>query len=202
MAVMPGYRMIAEDGLRIQKLPHRLGALTSISGFWQSEYYFKDIRPTLLKELTPIDIPAFPEWLNRKNTVAVHIRRADYLVENGFGALSEAYYHRAMVVLRQKIEDPVFIFFSDDIPWCRSRFSENGILFCDDAQWKEDYLQLFLMSKCRHQIIANSSFSWWGAWLNANPEKIVIRPEKPFLDESLLYESYYPADWVSVENRG
>jgi hypothetical protein len=63
-----------------------------------------------------------------------------------------------------------------------------------------DYLQLYLMTKCHHQIIANSSFSWWGAWLNVHPEKIVIRPSAPFREKSLLYESHYPEDWVSIDH--
>lgn len=199
-ASMPGYRMIAEDGLRIQKLPHRLGIFNSMSGFWQSEYYFKDIRPVLLRELVPVSVPEFPGWLKAENTVAVHIRRADYLKESGFGVLNEQYYRDAMSVIRQKVGSPVFVFFSDDIGWCKEQFKDESFVFCQEENWGKDYLQLYLLSKCRHQIIANSSFSWWGAWLNNYQEKIVIRPERPFADETLMYESYYPADWIPVNN--
>ena len=197
---LPLYDEIEEDGLRLQDLPEKLPLLSSISGYWQSEMYFKDIRQLLLQELTPKSLPAFPDWLSAENTVAVHIRRTDYLVENGFGSLKEAYYREAIAMIRRRTDNPVFVFFSDDLDWCRSNFQETGFLFCGDIDWQRDYLQLYLMSRCKHQIIANSSFSWWGAWLNASPSRLVIRPQKPFLDSSLQYESYYPTDWITCKN--
>jgi hypothetical protein len=194
------YSNIEERGLKLHRLQDNMKLLTSLNGYWQSEYYFKDIRSVLLEEITPIECPAFPEWQRRENTVAVHIRRADYLKERGFGALNEQYYHDAMSLIRQKAASPVFVFFSDDVPWCKERFRDESFIFCQEEDWSKDYLQLFLMSKCRHQIIANSSFSWWGAWLNCHQEKIVIRPERPFEDETLMYESYYPPEWIPVSN--
>ncbi len=200
VSLLPLYCGIEEAGLRLHHFPTKLRLLSSLSGYWQSEFYFKDIRALLIDELVPQQVPAFPHWMAGSETVAVHIRRTDYLAENGFGSLTEQYYHEAIGMIRSKVDNPVFVFFSDDLDWCRRNFRENGFLFCDDQDWKLDYLQLFLMSKCRHQIIANSSFSWWGAWLNANPAKCVIRPERPFLDHSLQYEYYYPADWIALKN--
>ena len=200
ISYLPLYRRIQENGLKLHHFPDRLPLLTSLSGYWQSELYFREIRQILQEELVPLETPPFPDWLKHPGTVAVHIRRTDYLVENGFGSLSEKYYHDAISMIRDRIKDPVFVFFSDDIAWCKERFSDRDFLFCEEQSWEKDYLQLFLMSKCKHQIIANSSFSWWAAWLNTNLAKLVIRPEKPFVDGSLMYESYYPAEWISIEN--
>lgn len=200
ISLLPLYGGIEEAGLRLQRFPDRPRMLSSLSGYWQSEFYFKDIRDLLIGEFVPKQVPALPEWMAGSETVAVHIRRTDYLVESGFGSLKEKYYHDAIEMMRSKVSDPVFVFFSDDLEWCRSNFQDSRFVFFDDRDWQPDYLQLFLMSRCRHQIIANSSFSWWGAWLNGNRDKIVIRPERPFLDASLQYESYYPIDWLKVKN--
>ena len=196
----PLYNIIEEDGLKLQPIADKTRFITSLSGYWQSDFYFSDIYNILLEELVPLDLPALPGLFNGKNTVAVHIRRSDYLGDRRFGALGEQYYHDAIELAKRKIDKPSFIFFSDDIGWCKEKFKGEGFSFCDDLAWERDYLQLYLMSKCAHQIIANSSFSWWGAWLNSDPGKIVIRPERPFADQSLMYESYYPKEWISINN--
>ncbi len=200
VSLFPLYGGIEEAGLKLHRFPERLRLLSSLSGYWQSEWYFKDIRPLLLEELVPRELPALPGWLSGANTVAVHIRRTDYLADSGFGSLKEDYYREAIGVIRERTVHPVFVFFSDDLDWCKRNFRDSGFLFCDDRDWQPDYLQLYLMSRCGHQIIANSSFSWWGAWLNDNPAKLVVRPERPFLDGSLQYESYYPTDWIILKN--
>jgi hypothetical protein len=197
---LPFFCGIRESGLFVHSFPSRLRAFTSLGGYWQSDRYFSEILDVLVEELTPVSYPAFPDWMEAKNTVAVHVRRADYLAESRFGSLPEQYYGDAMNLVRASCAAPVFIFFSDDPEWCRNRFKAADILFCEEEAWAADYLQLFLMSRCRHQIIANSSFSWWAAWLNTHSDRIVIRPETPFRDASLLYESYYPAEWIRVKN--
>lgn len=200
ISIFPGYNAINENGLKLQMLSYRKSLLTSLSGYWQSEYYFNDIRSILIEELVPKILPPFPNWLLNNNTVAVHVRRTDYLLESQFGFLGKKYYVDSIDFFAKKIDNPLFIFFSDDIEWCKEEFKNDNSIFFDDNMWKADYLQLFLMSKCLHQIIANSSFSWWGAWLNTNPEKIIIRPETPFRDKSIYYESYYPNEWLSICN--
>jgi hypothetical protein len=196
----PFYKTIMEDGLKLQELSQTSGLFLSLSGYWQSEHYFKDIRPLLLRELVPVDLPPFPDWIHAENTVAVHVRRTDYLSTTRIGALGESYYRAAMSFLRSKIKKQLFIFFSDDIGWCRESFEAGDTLFCEAGDWDKDYHQLYLMSRCAHQVIANSSFSWWGAWLNNKEAKIVVRPAVPFTDSTYRYESYYPAEWIGVEN--
>jgi hypothetical protein len=200
VSLLPLFGGIDEAGLKLHHFPEKLRLLSSLSGYWQSEFYFKDIRALLIEELVPQVVPDLPHWLSGSETVAVHIRRSDYLVENGFGALSKKYYGNAIEMMKTMVSKPVFIFFSDDLEWCRENFRDPDFLFCQEKDWEEDYLQLFLMSRCSHQIIANSSFSWWSAWLNDHTAKLVIRPDKPFLDPSLQYESYYPVEWINVEN--
>jgi hypothetical protein len=200
LSALPFYSGINESGLFIHRFPDRLSAFTSLAGYWQSDSYFREIRDLLIEELVPVDYPSFPVWLDNSNTVAVHVRRTDYLLDSRFGSLEEQYYLDAMSLMRRQVDNPVFIFFSDDLEWCKSRFTGPDILFFEEKGWEKDYLQLFLMSRCKHQVIANSSFSWWSAWLNNNPDKIVIRPETPFKDTTLLYESYYPSNWVILKN--
>jgi len=194
------HKHIDEPGFKLHQLENKTGFLNSLSGFWQSSFYFNDIRETLLKELIPLKIPSSPKWLGLPDTVAVHIRRTDYLTENRYGFLGIEYYKDAMAIIKDKLAKPVFILFSDDIEWCKLFFKETDIIFCEEKDWSPDFLAIYLMSKCRHQVIANSSFSWWGAWLNTNPDKIVIRPGTPFKEKSLLYEAHYPGEWLAVKN--
>ncbi len=194
------HKDINEDKFSLRQLKNETGFLTSVDGYWQSAWYFNGIREILLKEFTPRHLPALPVWIAENNTVAVHVRRTDYLNENRYGFLGNRYYEVAMAMLKEKLTNPFFIFFSDDIEWCKTFFKDGRVIFCEDDQWNKDYLQLYLISKCAHQIIANSSFSWWGAWLNTNHEKIVIRPATPFKEKKLLYESHYPEEWIMVNN--
>lgn len=194
------YKNIEEKNFHLHQLENKTGVLTSLNGYWQSAYYFENIRPLLLKEFIPLQLPQYPSWVNAKNTVAIHVRRTDYLLEERYGFIGEQYYERAISLMQTKIKDPLFVFFSDDIKWCRLNFKNDRTVFFEEQEWLADYLQLHLLSKCAHQIIANSSFSWWGAWLNTNPEKMVIRPATPFKEKGLFYEAHYPQEWISVSN--
>ena len=108
------------------------------------------------------------------------------------------YYLNAIKLIKEYVTDPLFVLFSDDLEWTKQHFNTKEYVYCEQKEWETDYLQLHLISKCTHQIIANSSFSWWGAWLNENQSKIVVRPIKPFNDESLYYENHYPKDWLAI----
>ncbi len=195
------FRFIEEDGFFIhEQLSKKVKFLTAIHGYWQSPLYFNNIRTELLEELTPKEIPLLPDWINKRNTVAVGVRRTDYLVDTKYGFIGEKYYTEAVKLIKEKVENPFFIIFTDDLFWCKSFFKNESFIFCDNNEWSKDYLKIYLMSKCSHQIVSNSSFYWWGAWLNTNPKQIVIRPAQPFNDLSLLYESHYPEDWLIVNN--
>lgn len=157
-----------------------------VQGYFQSEKYFRDIRNMLLKEL---DLKEFHDLTNLqfldeiKNTtsVSVHIRRGDYLnYTNIYGGIcTEKYYLAAMNYMEKMLEDIEFFVFSDDLLWCREFLkSYSNVTYVDANSNLQGYNDLQLMKHCKHNIIANSSFSWWGAWLNAHPDKIVISPDK------------------------
>lgn len=193
------FHLIKEEGFYYKKIGAAdVRSFSVIDGYWQTEKYFNCVRDEILLELVPQQIPEMPQWITQTNTVAVHVRRTDYLKDVRYGFLGEEYYQEAINYLRQKLGNPLFVFFSDDVEWCKQTFTGDDILFCNEADWQKDYLQLYLMSKCNHQVIANSSFSWWSAWLNENKEKFIIRPKVPFRDETLCYEHYYPESWISI----
>ena len=115
-------------------------------------------------------------------TVSVHVRRGDYLDSSHGGIYSgictQDYYERAMRRVREELEDAVFYVFSNDPDWARAHFDQKGCVVPEGGTEAAGYEDLYLMSKCQHHIIANSSFSWWGAWLSENPKKLVIAPDR------------------------
>lgn len=152
-------------------------------GYWQNETYFLNIRENLLNDFN------FPNLENKKNkntlntiinnaSISVHVRRGDYLKDHNLGEIcTSEYYRLAIAYIKKKVENPKFFIFSDDISWCRNHlFKDEDVTFIDWNTGSNSYIDMYLMSNCKHNIIANSSFSWWGAWLNNNPSKIVISP--------------------------
>jgi hypothetical protein len=119
------------------------------------------------------------EIVGHHSSVSVHIRRGDYLKDTLMNVLPMEYYAAAFDHIHSKINDPCFYIFSDDLNWVKDNLKMNyPVKYIDfESSSNADFLELHLMSKCRHNIIANSSFSWWGAFLNRNPEKIVISPK-------------------------
>jgi hypothetical protein len=174
-------------------------------GYWQNEKYFVDIREELLETFKIADTPSEPcssymDMIKRKNAVSIHIRRGDYAenpkVKKIHGVLSRDYYTEAIRLIKQQKPEPVFFFFSDDIEWCKLNLPESGV-FVENTSDLED---LYLMSLCKNNIIANSSFSWWGAWLNEDPEKIVVAPRQWFADTGLneIASEICPSSWIRL----
>lgn len=150
-----------------------------IDGYWQSEKYFKDIRDLLLADFVfPIpkdkrNIDLLTD-VNNKISVSIHVRRGDYV--GGFPLMSKEYYDTAINYFAEKYQNVFFVVFSNDIKWCRENIQlENGV-FVDWNIGKDSFTDMYLMTQCKHNIIANSSFSWWGAWLNQYINKEVIAP--------------------------
>lgn len=163
-------------------------------GWFQNEQYFAGIRNALLKEfmpISPIRISIdYRQIIERDNSVAIHIRRGDY-VKKGH-ACSVKYYLRAMQYISQIVPNPYYVFFSDNINWTKKTFGEmENTLFINEKGQYADYEELLLMSKCSHQIISNSTFGWWGAWLNRNDDKIVVAPKHWFPTQ----KGILPKDW-------
>ena len=178
-----------------------------LSGVWQSEKYFKEIEDIIRKEFTLKNKPAKKtgEWIEKienANSVSLHIRRGDY-VENQktnqfHGTCDLGYYEKAIKIISEKIKNPEFFIFSDDINWAKDNLKINFPTYFVSDKDIPDYEELIVMSKCKHDIIANSSFSWWGAWLNQNKDKIVIAPKNWFKAKHLDTKDLIPESWLTI----
>lgn len=154
-------------------------------GYFQCPKYFENIREKLLEDFTPKAKPnaqnsALLEDMAQTNSVSVHIRRGDYLnFTDVFHICDIDYYTKAIEYIASKTQNPKFYFFSNDMDWVRQniacRFEHK---YVDINRGQDSVWDMWLMKNCKHNIIANSSFSWWGAWLNENKEKIVVAPKK------------------------
>lgn len=147
-----------------------------LNGYWQSEKYFA-IHENVIRndfDLSSFDylVALFPDV---SDSISLHVRRTDYLLSNDYhSVMSIDYYERAIDLIGRNHK--IFVF-SDDIDWCKQNLIFDNIRFID---LENEFETMYLMSKAKHNIIANSSFSWWGAWLNSNSEKIVVAPTNWF----------------------
>ena len=146
-----------------------------LQGYWQY-FDFSSYRDVLLKDLRfEVEINNtylyYSDLIEKSNAVAIHFRRIQYEP-----VISIDYYKKAIKYISENVENPTFFIFSDDINWCRENLSINGICFFVE-NFKDELYELKLMSQCNHFIIANSTFSWWGAWLSVNADKKVIMPD-------------------------
>ena len=179
-----------------------------ISGFWQAYQYAEAVAPQLRKELR-LREPANGNNLRLLEqidaapvSVSLHMRRGDYtLAAEGNIALPLDYYHRAIDLIRRQFVDPVFFIFSDDIEFARKTLPA-GIrkVFVEGNDDFSSHEDLRLMAACQHHIIANSSFSWWGAWLNPNSEKVVVAPRHWLLSPESAYANLLPPAWHALDS--
>lgn len=177
-------------------------------GYWQSEKYFFNIKKTIVKDLeikTSINTENIKnaEFINKSNSVSLHIRRGDYVkdinTQKYHGSCELDYYLKAVEIIAAKITEPHFFVFSDEPEWVEENFKlKFPATYIKNNDVSKSYEDLRLMSLCKHNIIANSTFSWWGAWLNKNDKKIVISPEKWFKTDSLNYSDIIPPDWIKI----
>lgn len=181
---------IREKSKRFDPNILKLSGNAYLEGYWISEKYFKDIDNIIRREFTvkpKIDSinKQLAQTIRDCEAVSLHIRRGDYVSNpqaNKFhGLCSLDYYYKAIKILTQKIKNPHFFIFSDDPEWVKENLNiQASVEFIAHNSSDKNYEDLRLMSLCKHNIIANSTFSWWGAWLNENPKKIVIAPKKWF----------------------
>lgn len=164
---------------------------SNYNGFFQSEKFFVHNRDFILDMYEPSN--HLKEYIENKyldilklKTCAIHVRRGDYLKLQDVHIVQDIDYYNNGISIIEDVD--MYLIFSDDIEWCKLNFIGEKFLFIEENR---DYKELFLISMCTHQIISNSSFSWWGAWLNKNPNKIVIGPKKWFNENSI---------WVQQEN--
>ena len=178
-------------------------------GTWQNERYFRKIsglvRSTFaFKELTSERNIALAQAMSAGNSVAIHVRKApDYTGELLFqGTCPDDYYTRALDYVRAHVKDPVFYVFADNPEWVREHFAgfDYQLVDWNPVRGRENYLDMQLMSCAKYNIISNSTYSWWGAWLNPNPEKFVIAPAVWFNPAMPFYNpnEVVPEGWIKL----
>lgn len=181
-----------------------------LDGYWHSERYFSDFSEVIRNELT-VTAPlagrnlALAAEISRVEAVALHVRRGDYVSSAKtaafHGSLSVSYYYRAVDELGRRVDNPHLFVFSDDPDWVRHELKfPVPTTLVDHNPPGRGYEDQRLMSLCRHAIIANSSFSWWGGWLIDNPGKVVIAPQFWFNDPARQSPELLPAGWLQVAN--
>lgn len=178
-----------------------------LCGHWQSEKYFKNIKNIIRKEFTLRNKMSnngqkITNIIKNTQSISIHIRRGDY-AENKetnqyHGLCSLKYYYDSIEKITKHIKNPYFFIFSDDIKWAKNNLKIKFPVLFVSGNFIKDCEELILMSKCKHNIIANSSFSWWGAWLNNNQKKIVIVPKKWFNNSPNNTKDLCPEFWLKI----
>jgi hypothetical protein len=175
----------------------------ALAGYWQSEKYFSEISETIRAELTLIEQPDAQNQqilldMAACESVSLHIRRGDKVNDGRFWASSREYCVKAMSIMQTKLRRPKFFVFTDDWAWVDVNIpATSDIIHIRNNQ--ADYEDLRLMSCCKHNIVAPSSFSWWGAWLNRNPDKIVLRPQRWANFTNVDISDVFPLSWLVLE---
>ena len=206
-------RIYVERGFLYKKLPYEKDM--RIRGYFQCEKYFKNNKDSVIKFfktcLLRQDIKKLVndnlEKISHSKTISIHVRRSDYVkLQHVHPVQNEKYYDNALMVIGNKLKisigelitDYKLVIFSDDIEWCKTsnifqRFN------CHFVEGNEDYIDMYVMSMCKYHIIANSSFSWWGAYLNESDEKIVVAPQLWFGPSGpKTWNSVYCSDWLII----
>lgn len=178
-----------------------------LDGYWQSSKYFQDIEPIIRADF------AFPDTMDDYNSrvassirsceaVAIHVRRGDYVslpsASSYHGICQLPYYKKGIDYIQHQVKNPTFFVFSDDITWVRENLSIDAPINFVDCHDQPAHCDMKLMSLCRYHIIANSSFSWWGAWLSENADKIIIAPQQWFNHSDNDTRDLIPAEWIRM----
>ncbi len=181
-------------------------------GYWQSWRYLESIREKLILDFRPRQVLSelsqnAIEQYKKKNSVFVGVRRGDYLKDSRarkhYGVSDPMYYKKAVEYIRNRVEEPTFIFFSDDIVWVKKYITpqylgiqKEYIEYREDNDIYNDFEELFVMSSCKHAIISNSTFNFWGAWLIGHNNKIIVAPKEWFKDEKPI--DIVPENWIRL----
>lgn len=201
----PQRRVLRERMFAFDETVLGAGPDVYLSGYWQSPKYFADVETQLRHELTwwmppPAETLRLLQKMNDTVAVAVHVRRGDYVSNPGyakrFGALPPTYYERALGYLAERVEGLHAFVFSDEPAWVKIHFPKNLPLTVVEGNPAPEDLRL--MAACRHHVVANSTFSWWGAWLAPFADKRVLAPARFFNDPKLPDRDLVPEDWVRI----
>lgn len=175
-------------------------------GYWQDLKFIDFNRQSLKSIFTPMDAAIikqndfFSLISDCETSVSVHIRRTDFLTSSYHNELGLDYYRKAILQVSVRVKNPVFFIFSDDIDWVKDHLQFNHLAyFVSEQNYQQSLLTDFcLMSSCKHHIIANSTFSWWAAWLNDNYNKIVVAPKNWYRFNNELAKRILPKEWITL----
>jgi len=202
----PKLRIYLQEGHNFKDQVLRLPNNTYIEGWWQSEKFFKPIRPVLLDDFSFKEPPSgnnkkILEQIKKSPAVSLHVRRGDYVFNahaNKFHGLKGLdYYQAALKHITKKLAKPTLFVFSDDLDWCKQNLKLDARMIFVEGN-KKGSEDMRLMMHCQHNITANSSFSWWAAWLNKNPDKIVIAPKQWFNEPGVDTSDVIPESWIKI----
>lgn len=200
-----GWKVVKDSSLHFNPKIFENQTHQYLIGTWASYKYFESVENIIRKafEFPRPKTAVVKEYLQQiklKESVSIHIRRGDYAsnpkTRKFHGLLPLTYYHQAIDLIKTKVKDPTFFVFSDDLEWCKAnlKLGEKAV-FVEHAD--RDFQDMHLMSQCHHQIIANSTFSWWGAWLNPNQIKLVVAPKKWF-NQQVATNNLLPQSWIRL----
>jgi hypothetical protein len=179
--------------------------ITFYYGGWHTEKYFLESKKTILNAFEFIECNDYEnrhyiDEISQTNSVSIHVRRGDFLNANNinlFGDVcTKAYFEKAIELIESKVNNPHFFVFSNDLEWVKENLIINNVNYVDCNSGKNSWKDMYLMSLCKHNIISNSTFSWWGAWLNKHANKIVISPNR-FLKNDTVTD-VYPESWIKI----
>lgn len=199
------YYIANEEGTEYQSKFIKFPKNTYLNGFWQSELYFIDFENEIKKDFQFIDKiihenKTLATEISNSESVALHVRRGDYVSNSNanqfHGLCSIDYYEQAVNIISQKFQNFKLFVFSDDIDWCKEHLKFEAPIYY--VETNSAYSDLYLMSICKHNIIANSSFSWWGAWLNNNIDKTVVAPNLWFASKEVNTSNLIPKNWIKL----
>lgn len=206
MRLIRGFKIfVEEDSSFFNNGVNAIISRTYLIGYFQSEEYFKSIVEIIRRDFS------FPRFLSienedhaqniiKENSISIHIRRGDYVsnktVNTLFGVCNLDYYYEAIKLITKSVKNPILYVFSDDLHWAEENLkTDYDTIFVKGNDAENSYEDMRLMSLCKHNIIANSSFSWWAAWLNNNAGKMVIAPKKWFANKQ---HPQIPEGWIEI----
>lgn len=173
-------------------------------GYWQSWRYVESCIEELLQDFEPScmiknETKQMIDRVSNENSVFIGVRRGDYEAEkNHYGSFGKEYYYRALNIIESQVNNPKYFIFSNDVEWTKENlnFGNRNVVYREDRDVIDDFDELLIMANCRHSIIINSTYHWWGARLKYYPGKIVIAPKKWFFDDKPI--DIVPPNWISI----
>ncbi len=203
------YKVLVEDDFSWINIKNQNNYF--VTGYWQKSLYFDKYENIIVSDFrlkNPLSVinQKYYEQILSTNSVAIHIRRGDLISNPSVAKLqptcSLEYFYSGIKTISNKVKDLSLFIFSNDMEWCKNHFkNQYPTIFVDSIG--NDHEHFFLMSKCKYQVIANSTYSWWAAWLNQYPAKIIVAPKNWYHDTQLNELAIFiPNNWIKITNQG